>query len=290
MYMKKSLLTIAAVMLCGSAWTVPVQAETISGKLEQAASDSIVGWAWDSEDFDHIVDIELHITSDAAPQNKTILTCTADEYREDLHITIQDGWHGFSHSINWDNLEGDSFTITAFVITEENRTQLPETLTYTKIPIVEAHPSTEVQTAVEAPAVSISEAEAPKAEAMTPEPTAKKSSKPSDYGPGVVAANSVSGKKGSSLGIFKTTGYCNCNNCSNGHTLTYSGTVPTAKHTIAADIGTLPLGTKVMIDDIIYTVEDIGSSVSDREIDIYYSSHQEAWNHGVQDKEVFLVE
>ena len=93
-----------------------------------------------------------------------------------------------------------------------------------------------------------------------------------------------------SLGMFKTSGYCNCEKCSSGCELTYSGTVPQEDHTISADITKLPIGTKVMIEDIIYTVEDVGSSVSGNKIDIYYDTHEEAWNHGIQEVEVFLVE
>ncbi len=44
-----------------------------------------------------------------------------------------------------------------------------------------------------------------------------------------------------------------------------------------------------MIDGIIYTVEDIGSSVVGRKIDIYYNTHEEASDHGMQEKEVFAV-
>ncbi len=92
---------------------------------------------------------------------------------------------------------------------------------------------------------------------------------------------------GTSLGMFTTTGYCNCSKCSGGHTHTYSGTVPTAHHTIAADLNLYPIGTKLIIEDIVYTVEDKGSSVRGNHIDIYYSSHSEALNHGRKQLEVF---
>ncbi len=95
-------------------------------------------------------------------------------------------------------------------------------------------------------------------------------------------------KKGASLGIFTTTGYCNCEQCSSSG-LTYSGTVPKANHTIAADINILPIGTKVMINGIVYTVEDIGSAVKGNMIDIYYDTHEGAVNHGWQQAEVFAV-
>lgn len=95
--------------------------------------------------------------------------------------------------------------------------------------------------------------------------------------------------KGESLGMFTTTGYCNCSKCSGGHGLTYSGTVPQANHTISADLNHYPIGTKLMIDDVIYTVEDMGSSVKGSWIDIYYATHEEAVAHGMKSQEVFRV-
>lgn len=102
-------------------------------------------------------------------------------------------------------------------------------------------------------------------------------------------APTETGTKGASLGMFTTTGYCNCSKCSGGHNLTYSGTVPQARHTISADLSIYPLGTKLMIDDVIYTVEDMGSSVKGNWIDIYYGSHEEAVEHGMKTQEVFAV-
>lgn len=95
---------------------------------------------------------------------------------------------------------------------------------------------------------------------------------------------------GDSLGMFTTSGYCNCEKCSKGHNLTYAGTVPQANHTISADLNLLPLGTKVLINGTVYTVEDKGSGVNGKEIDIYYDNHDDAWDHGLQTVEVFLAE
>lgn len=96
--------------------------------------------------------------------------------------------------------------------------------------------------------------------------------------------------KGDSLGTFTTTGYCNCEKCCPaGWTLTYSGTVPKASHTISADITQYPIGTKLMIGDTVYTVEDVGSHVSDNWIDVYYDTHEDAIAHGKQEAEVFSV-
>ena len=97
-------------------------------------------------------------------------------------------------------------------------------------------------------------------------------------------------KQGRSLGMFTTTGYCNCPQCSNGHSLTYSGTVPQAGHTLSADLDMFPLGTRLMINGTVYTVEDMGSSVDGHKVDIYYASHEEAVAHGTKQEEVFMVE
>jgi 3D (Asp-Asp-Asp) domain-containing protein len=92
-----------------------------------------------------------------------------------------------------------------------------------------------------------------------------------------------------SLGIFKITGYCSCDECSGGKNLTYSGTVPVPNHTISADLAVYPLGTKLRIGDVIYTVEDKGSAVNSQLLDIYYATHEEALAKGTYKAEVFLV-
>lgn len=96
---------------------------------------------------------------------------------------------------------------------------------------------------------------------------------------------------GDYLGRFETTAYCNCAQCCpGGHILTYSGTVPKANHTISADISIYPIGTKLMIGDIVYTVEDIGSNVNGNHLDIYFETHQQALNYGLKTVDVYLAE
>lgn len=96
-------------------------------------------------------------------------------------------------------------------------------------------------------------------------------------------------QKNVSLGMFTTTGYCSCPKCCHNFKLTYAGTVPRAGHTISADLSIYPLGTKLMIDGVIYTVEDMGSGVKGNHIDIFYNSHEEALEHGRKTQEVFSV-
>lgn len=96
-------------------------------------------------------------------------------------------------------------------------------------------------------------------------------------------------RKGVSLGIFTTTGYCPGECCGGSSGMTYSGTIPQASHTLSADLNKFPIGTKLMINDIVYTVEDMGSSVRGDWLDIFYDTHEEAVEHGMKKEEVFTV-
>jgi len=96
-------------------------------------------------------------------------------------------------------------------------------------------------------------------------------------------------KPGTSLGIFDISGYCGCKRCSGGYNLTYSGTVPQAKHTISADLEKFPLGTKLYIDGTVYTVEDKGGNVLGNRLDIFFATHEEALDFGMKELEVFTV-
>ena len=106
-----------------------------------------------------------------------------------------------------------------------------------------------------------------------------------------------------SLGEFKLTAYCPCIKCcgewshehpQNQHEgfiqKTAAGTIPKENHTIAADWSKLPKGTKVLINDIEYVVEDKGGGVKGNHIDIYFEDHKEALVFGVQYAEVFIIE
>ena len=87
-----------------------------------------------------------------------------------------------------------------------------------------------------------------------------------------------------SLGTFKTTGYSNPNG-----TRCADGSVPKAAHMVASDWGVLPRGSKIRFagSDTIYTVEDNG--VRGQIVDVYYATTAEAWAHGVQYREVYLI-
>ena len=94
-----------------------------------------------------------------------------------------------------------------------------------------------------------------------------------------------------SLGEFKLTAYCACKKCCGKwaeYCLTSSGTVPEQGKTVAADKKVLKPGTTVVINGHEYIVEDTG--VKGKHIDIFFYSHQEALEFGVQYAEVFVKE
>ena len=95
---------------------------------------------------------------------------------------------------------------------------------------------------------------------------------------------------GTDLGKFKLTAYCPCYQCSEGWgRMTSSGNLAQERHTIATDPSVIPEGTKVEINGVVYTAEDIGGGVRGNHIDIFYESHEECLQFGVRYAEVFKV-
>lgn len=106
-----------------------------------------------------------------------------------------------------------------------------------------------------------------------------------------------------SIGLFELTAYCPCEKCcgiwaqnrptdENGNTIVYTSSGDIAKEgvTIAADTSIYPFGTKLLIGDTVYTVQDRGSSIVGNRLDIYFESHEAALEFGRRkDVEVFLV-
>ena len=90
------------------------------------------------------------------------------------------------------------------------------------------------------------------------------------------------------LGEWTTTGYCACSECCGEWATgcTASGVLAMSNHTVAC--GILPFGTQIVIDGVIYTVEDTG--VDGEWIDIFFDSHEEALAYGMQTKSVWRVE
>ena len=100
----------------------------------------------------------------------------------------------------------------------------------------------------------------------------------------------ASPEQGTYIGQFVLTGYCPCAICcgkTNG--ITACGTLATANHTIAAD-SRFAFGTQMIINGVLYTVEDRGGAIKGNRIDIFFPSHQEALNFGRQTADVFVVQ
>jgi len=86
---------------------------------------------------------------------------------------------------------------------------------------------------------------------------------------------------GDSIGPVRTTGYCPCYTCNGVWTggPTASGVMATVNHTIAVDAYNpiVPMGTKVVINGVQYTVEDTGKlNANNSDIDIFFNTHAEA--------------
>lgn len=105
-----------------------------------------------------------------------------------------------------------------------------------------------------------------------------------------------------SLGKFKLTAYCSCEKCcgkwalnrpkdENGKDIVYgsTGNILVAGTSIAVDPSVIPYGSQVEINGHTYTAHDTGGAIKGNRIDVYFDSHQEARNFGVQFAEVFLI-
>ena len=88
-------------------------------------------------------------------------------------------------------------------------------------------------------------------------------------------------------GACRITFYCDCSQCCGQWAggATASGVMPTPNHTVAN--GSLPFGTRVIIEGQEYVVEDRG--VDGNQFDIFVDSHQEALERGLYYADVYLV-
>lgn len=88
-------------------------------------------------------------------------------------------------------------------------------------------------------------------------------------------------------GNCRITFYCHCATC-NGRAGANcaSGVQPRTNHTVAN--GSLPFGTRVLIDGQEYVVEDRG--VGAFEFDIFVGSHQEALDRGLYYRDVYIID
>lgn len=95
-----------------------------------------------------------------------------------------------------------------------------------------------------------------------------------------------------SLGEFKLTAYCPCEKCCGewADGITYMGTVATAGRTIAVDPSVIPLGSTVRINGHDYIAEDIGGAIKQNRVDVFFDTHQEALQFGVQYADVAIIQ
>ena len=274
---------IAAAML-----VFPANAANVRGKVTNIDTKTISGWAWNPEDTNDVQEVEIHIFQTGDPLPIKYLHVTANKYREDLVADLKDGWHGFSADVDWSSLSGTSFTVKAYAVKDDKYYALGDSVRYDKT----AGTSAKSTTAQKPTGTNLSAAATPVSNVPAISQVTTAEPMPISAGPGYQkkdtgAANAV---KETSLGMFSLSGYCSCAECSGGFGITFSGTVPQPQHTIAADLNILPLGTRVRIGDIIYTVEDKGSAVQGKMIDIYYADHASAAAHGRTQAEVFLIQ
>ncbi|MDE5778354.1 MAG: SH3 domain-containing protein [Lachnospiraceae bacterium] len=110
---------------------------------------------------------------------------------------------------------------------------------------------------------------------------------PDDDYQGATTTPVTATESGDCLGTFTITAYCGCNKCSGGNNKTATGTTPTEGRTIAADTSILPYGTQVVIGGVVYTVEDCGSGVNGKHIDIFFATHKRAMAFGRKSMKVY---
>jgi 3D (Asp-Asp-Asp) domain-containing protein len=91
------------------------------------------------------------------------------------------------------------------------------------------------------------------------------------------------------MGNYKLTAYCPCTSCCGqwaGQTST--GVTPTAGRTIAVDPSIIPYGSKVIINGHTYIAEDCGGAIKGNRIDVFFNTHGEALQFGVQYADVYI--
>lgn len=94
-----------------------------------------------------------------------------------------------------------------------------------------------------------------------------------------------------SLGEYRITAYCGCSKCTDGDGLTALMKPLVEGRTVAVDPSVIPYGTVLLIDGHEYVAEDSGAGwIEGKELDIYFESHEEANEFGIQYAEVFTYD
>lgn len=104
-----------------------------------------------------------------------------------------------------------------------------------------------------------------------------------------------------SLGEFKLTAYCACEKCcgewaldrpvdkaGNPIIVGACGEVLVEGVSVAVDKSVIPYGTEIFVNGQAYKAQDCGGAIKGNRIDVYFESHADALEFGVQYAEVFL--
>ncbi len=99
-----------------------------------------------------------------------------------------------------------------------------------------------------------------------------------------------------SLGEFRMTAYCPCEECCgkwadnrpDGVVYGAIGEELKEGYSIAVDPDIIPYRSKVVIDGQVYKAQDCGGAIKGNRIDVYFEDHNDALEFGVQHKEVFV--
>lgn len=88
----------------------------------------------------------------------------------------------------------------------------------------------------------------------------------------------------------KITAYCPCRGCSGGYgRSTSTGKRARSKHTIAVDPRVFPYGTRIRIENRVYTAEDRGGGVKGKHIDVFFDRHAQVRRFGTKHKKVEVI-
>ena len=91
------------------------------------------------------------------------------------------------------------------------------------------------------------------------------------------------------IGNYILTAYCPCEKCcgkSDG--ITATGAKVQQGVTVAVDPNVIPYGTELIINGHTYIAQDCGGAIKGNKIDIYFDSHAEALNFGIQTADVYV--
>ena len=121
--------------------------------------------------------------------------------------------------------------------------------------------------------------------------TAPVSAKTVAYSSSLLATDSIKNNS-TALGNYKLTFYCPCEKCNGvAGAQTASGTTPTEGRTIAVDSSVIPLGSRVYIEGYgVFIAEDTGGAIKNNKIDVFVSSHDRAYELGVQYANIYLLD